>query len=381
MDVSTVASMIREAKQGASICLWPDYDIKAIPFAIYDDKQVVYIDHPNPPEARPEQLMAATSVPINEIATATIPAEMCKNEPDVLPLAYHEGFHVFQEHHFTRFEADMFTAMAFYPELDAEYRALCRLEEDILRNTDDNIDQKVSMLGHLMTLRRARLNAHPSLLDYERYLERSEGTAFYVEQQARQSLFNQEPILGQSGHGWARFYQVGAALCRLLDATVPDWTTRIEQGASSSDLIIAQTQDGIDLESLGYENVLAQEQNAVSAFRTEIAGQMAHLENTHVVHIQYGKTDQQYKAFNPSTLVSLGDGRILHRTAFTLLIPGRGSITVTQGPVIDHVLAGEIILPPCIVKFDEDTLHLQTDAVQIDLTGVDYIGDCVYSLL
>ena len=275
----------------------------------------------------------------------------------------------------------MFTAMAFYPELDPEYRALCRLEENILRNTDDSIDQKVGILGHLMTLRRTRLNAHPSLLAYERFLERSEGTAFFVEQQARQALFEQEPILGQSGHGWARFYQVGAALCHLLDATVSDWTTRIEQGASPGDLMMPQAQNDIDLVSLGYEDVLEQEQNAVSAFRTEIAGQMAHLENTDVVRIQYDKTGQQYRAFNPSTLVSLGDGRILHRTAFTLLIPDRGSITVKQGPVIDHVSQGEIILPPCIVELDQGTLHLQTDAVQIDLTGVTHIGDCVYSLL
>ncbi len=179
MNIQEVVQVISNARANP-VQLWPMYNIATIPFAVYDKHEVAYIGHPNPPEIRPQNLMAATAVEINGTQTATIPVEMCDNPAAALPLAYHEGFHVFQRHNFTETAADMFTAMAFYPDLDAEYRALCRLETAVLNRADWTIEQKLKSLGSLTVLRRNRLTHHESLLAYERYLERNEGTALYA---------------------------------------------------------------------------------------------------------------------------------------------------------------------------------------------------------
>src|SRR5690606_34582610 len=92
--------------------LWQGYDFSKIPFAVYDPENVVYINHPNPPQERPKTLMAATSVDINGVQTATIPLEFCPDPATALPIAYHEGFHVFQHHNFAPIMPDMFNAMA-----------------------------------------------------------------------------------------------------------------------------------------------------------------------------------------------------------------------------------------------------------------------------
>ncbi|HRF97780.1 MAG TPA: hypothetical protein PLZ51_21380, partial [Aggregatilineales bacterium] len=124
-------------------------------------------------------------------------------------IAYHEGFHVYQQHHFKPIVADFFTAMSRYPELDATYRTLCQLEANVLLS-EWSTAKKITFMAHLGRMRRERLAHHDSLLNYERFLERNEGTAHYIEQQARQILYGISPQIGEIGHGLTRFYQVGA---------------------------------------------------------------------------------------------------------------------------------------------------------------------------
>ena len=125
------AARIRTALE-STVITWPGYDPATIPFAVYDDEAIIYINHPSPPPDRPANLLAATAVEIGGVQTATIPAGMVEADSDLIPLAYHEGFHVHQAHHFTNtVDYDFFLALANYPELDPTFRALCRAEADL----------------------------------------------------------------------------------------------------------------------------------------------------------------------------------------------------------------------------------------------------------
>ncbi|HEX2620361.1 MAG TPA: hypothetical protein VHL11_09445, partial [Phototrophicaceae bacterium] len=329
MELEAVTALVHNIRANPVMDIWAGYDVTAIPFAVYDEHQVNYIAHSAPPTERPKQLMAATSVAINGIETATIPVALCTTEETAAPIIYHEGFHVFQHHHFTPLSADMFMAMAFYPELDVDYRTLCRLEIEVLRRSDGAMSaaEKVRLLGQLIALHRARLNRHESLLAYERFLDRSEGTAHYVEQKARQALFNLPPALPEDvGYGLMRFYQVGAALCWLLDETVPDWKSAVEKGQSPGDIILEQanlisSNAPIDLKELNYDQVRDSEAEALNNIRQQIAGDLAALDQPDVIRIRYKTGGKIFRAFTPATLVSQGDGRVLHRSSFKLLLP------------------------------------------------------------
>src|SRR5690606_25564168 len=161
----------------------------------------------------------------------------------------HEGFHVYQAAHFVSQPSDMFTAMAHYPELDAAYRALCRVEADIFNDDSRNPAEKLPVIAAVIRQRRALLEKHPSLIPYERYLERNEGTASYVEHAVRLALYEISPKPVESDTGWSRFYSAGAALCRLLDATVDGWQARVEAGESPGDIALGAAIDTIDLDA------------------------------------------------------------------------------------------------------------------------------------
>lgn len=386
MELATVTDAIQAARAASTIEPWQGYRIQDIPFAIYDDTAVNYIGHPAPPQERPQNLMAATAVNINEVMTATVPVALCDDEQKAVAIAYHEGFHVFQHHHFAPLSADMFMAMAFYPDLDLEYRTLCRLETDILNNTDWSAEQKLSLFSHVLTQRREKIAQYPALLPYERLLERSEGTAYYVEQKVWQALYGVTPTSGETGFGWSRFYNVGAALCRLLDEALPDWMTRVEESASPGDLAMTwgseQAAGSINLDALDYETAREIEAAALQNFKDEIAPALNHLENADVIRIQYGSQKKAARAFTPITLVSLGDGRILHRTSFKLLLPGRGHITVNQTPVIDNIAASEIILNAADVSLEvvDGTLRANTPNIQVEVQNVEAAGHDVFVL-
>lgn len=379
MQISEVVKLIEETRSKPPIETWRNYDIREIPFAVYEDDTVVYIGHPDPPQERPATLVAATSLTINGVETATVPVSMCVDAEKALPLAYHEGFHVFQHHHFAPMMPDMFTAMACYPDLDVEYRTLCALETAVLRRDDLSIERKLSILGFLTQQRRDRLKHHDSLLTFERFLERSEGTAFFTEARARQTHFGIAPQIADVGHGLTRFYITGAAVCWLLDSVGGAWMERVEQGESPGDLLLEYADNHVDLAALGYDVIRQQAAAQLEALQATIAPEIDQLERNDVIRIRYG-TGETYRAFNPTTLVSLGDGRVLHRTMFKLMLPTGGSVAIDDAPVIDNVKAGELILCDVALTLDDGHLKGNASGTVVDLRGVRQVDERVYTL-
>ncbi len=377
--LDVIAGWIEDARR-APVRPWRDYAFESIPFVIYDDHATVYVNHPSPPDERPATLMAATAVEIGGVQTATLPAFMCVTPADALPIAYHEGFHVYQAARFAARPSDMFTAMAHYPELDAAYRALCRVEVNVLNDALRTPTEKLAVIAEIIRQRRAILARHPSLTPYESYLERNEGTASYVEQTARLALYGVPPPPVAFDYGWSRFYRAGSALCWLLDEAVPDWKARVEAGESPGDIVLELASGTVDLGAHGLAAALADEERAVTGLRAAIDAVIQPLLAPDAVTIYYPAEGPVYRAFSPATLQSLGDGRILHRTMFKLLRPGQGHVGADNVALIDDIAQKRVLLPACEVEYNSGALRIQGGGIDAALTRVAKLQDNVYRI-
>ena len=129
--------------------VWPEFDPRHVPFAVYDEREVRYLNHPSPPDEPPE-LHAATDMKIGGVLTAVVPAAYAKDEAELVPLAYHEAFHVYQNSGgFARGPGfDFFSALAYYPELDADYLAFGMLEDRLYDDATIPLDEKAAALAN-----------------------------------------------------------------------------------------------------------------------------------------------------------------------------------------------------------------------------------------
>ncbi len=381
LSVAQAVQHIKDALETPVPDLWTGYDIRKIPFVIYDEHDMQFINHPNPPTERPQDLVAATSLNINGVYTATLPVHIIgQDEISLVPIAYHEAFHVYQEHHFQPIYPDFFMAMSHYPELDGEYRALCQLEVDVLRR-DWDVDKKIRYLAHIGRLRRERLTHHDSLLGYERFLERSEGTAHYIEQKARQALYDIPPKLNDIGFGLTRFYQVGAGLCWLISQTVPDWMERVEGGESLGDILQSMSTAPADLSELGYAEVRANQIKVCAVIQDGIEAQLHQLYAKGTLVIRYDGIQKVFRAFNPSTLNSLGDGRVVHRSMFQLILPQYGKVACDNVMVVDNMDTCEVVFEDVPYTYADGVLQINAGQIQANLSSVLQVDKGLFKIM
>jgi hypothetical protein len=286
MKASEATEAIHEMLQ-STVSTWPGYDPAQVPFVIYDENDVFYVNHPSPPPARPANLMAATAVEIGGVLSATVPAVLAEDAPQLVPLAYHEGFHVHQAEFAEGQAFDFFNALAHYPELDADYRALCGLETAILNNVEIEPIKRASQLSAVARRRGRLLGARSDdLVHYEHMMERNEGTASYVEQQARRAIYGVEPSPVAFNTGWSRFYSTGAAICWLLDALAVAWHEAVEAGQSLSQVLTA-TYAPVELPDL--RPIVDAQQHEIEQIQTEIDAKIAtDLNDTLTIHYAAG---------------------------------------------------------------------------------------------
>lgn len=381
LTVEQATSYIQQARLHPLRDIWTGYDISQIPFVVYDDDQMVFINHPHPPTERPANLVAATSTDIHGIQTATIPVKIVgKDMQTLVPIAYHEGFHVYQHHHFTPIQPDFFTAMSYYPELNPDYRTLCELEAQVLRS-DWDVDKKIRFLAHLGRLRRASLSHHSSLLGYERFLDRSEGTAHYIEQQARQTLYGITPEIGEISHGLTRFYQVGAGLCWLVQHVVTDWMHRVEAGESLGDILLTLSDAPADLAEIGYSGVKQTQTEQCAMMQKEVQAQITNLYANGTIIIAYGDVQPMYRAFSPATLTSLGDGRVLHRSMFQLIMPKHGKIACDDTITLDLMNTKQVVIENVPYTYADGVLVIDTPHIQAKITHVVRHADNLFHVI
>lgn len=228
--------------------LWPGFNPRSTPVAIFDGSRTLLFRHPAPPPAftplaghdsvwvhagRDSSVSANTSTPLGGVTTATL--MLASDSVPVLRRAgtlIHEAFHVFQRahhHSWAANEADLFT----YPVKDPNLLTLRRLESEALRRAlgASSRDAAKCWAAASMTLRHDRFLKLPaSGAAYERGTELNEGLATYVEWRATDAP--DSTIMPATGFApekiRQRGYRTGVAIARLLDQFSPDWRASLE---------------------------------------------------------------------------------------------------------------------------------------------------------
>ncbi len=231
--------------------LWPDFDPRRVPVAIYDGQNTLLFRHPAPPTefvslssrqgvwafpGRHETVTANAPVKLGGVWTATAMIETAASKLSLAEraaLIIHEMFHVHQRERHPKWsgnELELFT----YPFEDAELLTLRRLETEHLRRAERAAGMRdaACRAHHALAVRRerfARMTAGAS--GYERALELNEGLARYVESLAagvRESGLRAHEFPAEELR--TRGYATGHALAILLERFAPGWTARLEAG-------------------------------------------------------------------------------------------------------------------------------------------------------
>jgi hypothetical protein len=234
--------------------LWPGFDPRRVPLAIFDGERTLLFGHPSPPESyspiagrdrvharagRDSAVTANGTAEIGGRATATIllsgPVSV---RAGLVGTAAHERFHVFQRARhpgWSANEVELFT----YPFGDAAALALRRLETEALRRGLAARDDAVAACwsGLAMAMRRERFaSLAPGAVEWERKSELNEGLAEYVERRAMDHAvagilpaddFPPEELR-------RRVYRSGAAIAVMLDRLDPRWRETLERRDSTA---------------------------------------------------------------------------------------------------------------------------------------------------
>jgi hypothetical protein len=249
---TSAAAVFAEFDRMAGQPLWPGFDPKKVPLAIWDGERTFLVRHPSPPPelkregemwvapGRHPAIRANTSEEIGGVSTATLLLEPGRSRTarEWAAVMIHEAFHVFQRQRHPTWhgnEADLF----LYPVDDPGALALRRLETEALRRALAAKDSKASACwaGEALGLRRERYGKLPaSAISYERGTELNEGLASFVEARslgnaAGPAVPDEEfPAEGVR----SRAYVTGHALAALLERFDPSWKDTLASGGAGS---------------------------------------------------------------------------------------------------------------------------------------------------
>ncbi len=360
--------------------VWPEFDPRHVPFAVYDEREVRYLNHPSPPDEPPE-LHAATDMEIGGVLTAVVPAAYAKDEAELVPLAYHEAFHVYQNSGgFAPGPGfDFFADLAHYPELDAEYLTLCLLEEMFFTDAAMELEQKAAALAQAARERHAVLARNEDALRLETFSECTEGTASYVEHRVAHEAFGRPypPVSGGSKR--VRVYSAGAALGRLLDVLGANWQRRIEKGAALSGVLMDAFPDDVDLRPYGLARMLEQTRAKVKELRDAVETELSRAFSAGAVSLTLPPRTSIYRSFNPQRVTSLGDGRLVYR-GLRLDLPS-GHVQLSEDmPALENVRSRTLRFPAQEVRFEDGRLLADEPGVRIHLGQVTQEGERTFRL-
>lgn len=248
-DTLAALDVMAEFERIASSDLWPGFEPRATPLALYDGQRTWLFHHPAPPadfaplaghpgvsvfEGQHAALRANTSAELGGLLTATFLLKGARSASvtDAAAGVVHETFHVFERQHhksWTANEVDLFV----YPVDRDTLLQLRRLESEALRRALAARDrgESASWAGEAVRARRERFRRMPAACAaYERGNELNEGLAQYVEKRAAgrtadgvipAAEFPPEEVR-------QRTYASGQALALLLDRLANGWKARLE---------------------------------------------------------------------------------------------------------------------------------------------------------
>ena len=231
--------------------LWPGFDPRRVPLAIFNGDATFLFRHPNPPPefvslssrqgvwafaGRHESVTANAPAKLGGVlaATAMLKPGARRDVRGQAALVIHEAFHVFQRERHPDWVANELELFV-YPFEDADALRLRRLETLAFSRAETAHAKRdaACWASAALKLRADRFARMPSgSAAYERGTELNEGLASYVEAlavgRARRASLPPEDF--DAGEVRQRAYATGRALAVLLDRFAPDWKQRLEAG-------------------------------------------------------------------------------------------------------------------------------------------------------
>jgi hypothetical protein len=386
------AAIVNEATRLAAVGLWPGFDLRQVPLAVYDGERTMLFRHPSPPagfEAVPgvgrmwvlpgshPAVTANTSIELAGTLTATVmPFGSGVSLRDRAALVIHEAFHVFQRKRHPSWvanEVELFT----WPVEVAEWLAMRRLESEALRLalTHRGGAQSACWTRAAMELRRARFaELPPGAVEYERKTELNEGLATYVEYRARgdrdHPVIPSEEYLPEEVR--QRAYSSGLALALLLDESSPGWPAVLEQDDTLAlDVILTGSvanHPACQFAPVERERIQAiATRDAANLIARREAARRAFLGETGWRLIIVAEGAPLFpQRFDPLNVQVLAPGEVLHTRFLTLgsgagfvEVLGRSALTEAAGV---HPLFNGVRLVT-LTGFAEDPVHHPADGV------------------
>jgi hypothetical protein len=400
-------SVVSEADRVAGSGLWPGFDLRQIPVAMYDGERTLLFRHPAPPadfeavpgigetwvmDGRYPAVTANSSVELNGTLTATVmPFRAGVSLRDRAALLIHEAFHVFQRQRHPSWvanEVELFT----YPVEGEELLALRRLESEALRRAlmHRGSAQSACWVRTAMELRHTRFaDLAAGAVEYERKTELNEGLATYVEFGARGDRDHDVIPAGEFAPEEVRqrAYGTGLALALLLDEASPGWTGVLEQNDTLAlDVMLAGSvanKPACDFAPVERERIVTTASQDVARLngRREAARRAFLGEDGWrlIIIAEGGPLFPQ--RFDPLNVQVLGPGEVLHTRfltlgsdAGTIELLGRGALTQAAGahPLFNGVrmvtLTGLSADP--VHPATEGSVLIRGDGVSGELRGV-----------
>jgi len=386
--------------------LWPGFEPRRIPRAIFDGTDTWLFGHPNPPQGfaevpqlsdtrrfsgRWKDITANSSIPIEGVPTATwlLRSDSTVGIEKLATGLVHECFHVFQRANHPAWhgnEVELFT----YPVEDPAVLAGRRRESEALRRALAAAGVGTTRRWAAAALE-ARRERHGRLSkgarDYERGTELNEGLASYVEWRAggRGGACAQPAAqLGAEAiREWA--YRSGCLMARVLDRLAPGWQHALESGVEPSldelldEKLGSPKAPPLALSDEERQAIESQAKNDVGAIETDRArAREGFLAKPGPRVIIVSETEPlQAEGFDPLNARRLAVGEVLHgrflklgNTAGHLSVLDAPSLTLAAGtrPLFSGVRSVEIhpTVPLRIERSVDGRLRIVGGGLELD---------------
>jgi hypothetical protein len=401
----TATAVLAEFDRLAAAPLWPGFDPRRTPLAIYDGERTILVRHPSPPPefkaegdlrvfpGRHPEMNANTSIALGGVQTATLIVDLRKprSAREWASVMVHETFHVFQRQRHPSWAANE-GELFLYPLGDAGLLASRRLETEAFRRAlaAKKVDDAFCWTGQALASRYERFGKMTAgAVGYERGTELNEGLAAFVENLALGKTGGPEiPATGYAaGDVRSRAYSIGFAEAALLGRFDPAWRSALEDGRSRSlDEMLHQAVTGKSSRPCGFKP--AETAAIVSRAREDAAklsGERRSLRESFLgrpgwrIEIAAGSSLFP-QGFDPLNVVLVAPGEILHRrflklgsNAGTIDVLDRESLTRAAGehPLFNGVADFQVTGLPAepAVSQDGDFLVIEAAGVKIRLKG------------